>query len=138
GVRDLIIAAQDEDGSWPPNWASGADAKRLADPNEPIYRRVIATGHHLEWLAIAPQELHPPREDIHRAAAWIIRNTLETPQATIDSNYTFYSHVGNALALWRKTRPAEFWQQWRATHPDAEQFAEPVSGDAPPAETSAH
>ncbi|MCA9064212.1 MAG: hypothetical protein KDA96_14175 [Planctomycetaceae bacterium] len=129
-VRDLIMAAQDDDGSWPPNWASGADAAKLAEANEPIYRRVISTGHHLEWLSIAPEELHPPREDIHRAATWIINNTLETPQETIDSNYTFYSHVGNALALWRKTTPAAFWQNWRNDHPEAEQFETPLAEDS--------
>ena len=126
GARDLIIAAQDKDGSWPPNWHDGADAGRLADPDEPIYRRVISTGHHLEWLAIAPQELHPPRESIVRAAEWVIRNTLETPQDVVDSNYTYYSHVGNALALWRKTSVSDFWQQWRSQYPDAEVLPEKV------------
>ncbi len=112
-VRDLIIAAQSPDGSWPPNWVDGADATANADPEEQIYRRVISTGHHLEWLAIAPQELHPPHECIVAAADWIIANTLETPQETIASNYTYYSHVGNALALWRKTSAPEFWTSWQ-------------------------
>lgn len=123
-VRQLIIDAQAEDGSWPPNWPDGVDAEANRDPNEEHYRRVIATGHHLEWLAIAPLELHPPREDIIRAARWIVQNVRDTPQDAIESKYTFYSHVGNALAFWRQTTPAEFWQSWRESHPDAELFAE--------------
>jgi hypothetical protein len=78
---------------------------------------VIATGHHLEWLAIAPEMLHPPREQIRKAAKWIIQDTLQQSDETLSEHYTFYSHVGNALALWRKTRPADFWQRWRETHP---------------------
>ena len=123
-VKELIIASQYPDGSWPPNWWEGDKAMENKDPKEEIYRRVIATGHHLEWLAIAPEELHPPREDIRRAADWIINNTLETPQDTIDNNYTYYSHVGSALSLWRKTSAADFWPEWRETHPDAELFPE--------------
>lgn len=133
-VRQLIIDAQSEDGSWPPNWPDGLEAEAKRDPDEKVYRRVIATGHHLEWLAIAPRELHPPHEDIVRAARWMVENVRSTPQESIDSSYTFYSHVGNALALWRQTSPAEFWTQWRESHPDAESFAEPlaaVSADAP-------
>jgi len=59
-VRDLIMVSQFEDGHWPSNWMDGADA--VSKPiDDPLYKKVIATGHHLEWLAIAPEELHPPR-----------------------------------------------------------------------------
>lgn len=121
-TRDLIVAAQAPDGSFPPNWTDGAEATAKADPAEKEYRRVISTGHHLEWLAIAPPEFHPDREVVHRAADWAIRNTLETPQDVVNQNYTFYSHVGNALALWRKTSPPEFWKAWRISHPEVEQL----------------
>lgn len=120
-VRDLLCDAQAADGSWAPNWTDGAAAVARTDPAEKKKSRVISTGHHLEWLAIAPLELHPDREQVRRAADWAIRDILETPQAVIAENYTFYSHVGNALALWRRTTPAEFWQQWRKTHPQAEE-----------------
>jgi len=124
GAKELMIASQAPDGSWPPNWHEGADADANRDPNEKLYRRVIATGHHLEWLAIAPTELHPPHENIVRAAKWLVNNTRETPQEQIDGSYTFYSHVGNCLALWRKTSVPKFWKTWRDTHPTAEQLPE--------------
>lgn len=109
-VRELISVSQFEDGSWPGNWYDGIDAvSRPAD--EELYKKVIATGHHLEWLAIAPEHLHPPREQIRRAARWIIDTTLSKSDEEIHEQYTFYSHVGNALSLWRKTHPAEFWKQ---------------------------
>lgn len=123
-VRDRIIAAQDDDGSWFPNWSDGAEARAKADPNAEFHHRVIATGHHLEWLAIAPKDLHPPHECILRGADWLVDNVRKTSQDEIDSEYTFYSHVGNALALWRGTTAAEFWQRWRQFHPDAESAGE--------------
>jgi hypothetical protein len=115
-VRDLITVSQFPDGHWPSNWADGADA--VANPiHDELHKQVIATGHHLEWLAIAPRELHPPREMILKAADWAIRTTTAQSQSQVLERYTFFSHVGNALALWRKTHPAEFWKSWEAAHP---------------------
>ena len=114
-VRDLIAVSQFEDGHWPSNWSDGADS--LSKPiDDPLFKRVIATGHHLEWLALAPKELHPPREMILKAADWVIKTTTEQSDKEIGERYTFFSHVGNALALWRKTHPADFWMNWEATH----------------------
>ncbi|MEZ6148163.1 MAG: hypothetical protein R3B91_22560 [Planctomycetaceae bacterium] len=115
-VRDLIIASQWDDGRWPTNWPDGADAS-ATHIDEELYKQVIATGHHLEWLAIAPPELHPPDEQILKAARWVIDTTTSQTANEILPRYTFYSHVGNALALWRKTHPTPFWREWRASHP---------------------
>ena len=108
-VRDRIISSQNDDGSWPPNWWQG-EAAHDEPADEPFYKTIIATGHHLEWLAIAPRRLHPPREQIRRAAAGIIVQTTSRTAEEIQTQYTFYSHVGSALALWRGTSPARFWQ----------------------------
>lgn len=123
-VRDDIIAAQLPDGQWPSNWADGAAAAEKP-LDEEQYKQVIATGHHLEWLAIAPRDLHPPDEQIGRAARWVIDVTIAQTPAEILERYTFFSHVGNALAFWRKTHPADFWQQ---RHPPARSQPSAVSG----------
>lgn len=125
-VRDLIASAQREDGSWGSNWTDGRDALTKADPAEEISKRVIATGHHLEWLSIAPIELHPPKEQILKAADWLVANVAATPQDEIDANYTFYSHVGKALSMWRQTSPSAFWTEWRKGQPDCEVFETPL------------
>jgi hypothetical protein len=117
-VRDLIAVSQFEDGHWPSNWMDGADAVSKPIEDE-LYKKVIATGHHLEWMAIAPQELHVSREQILKAADWVIQTTKAQSESDIASRYTFFSHVGNALALWRKTHPADFWMKWQADHPES-------------------
>ena len=133
-VRDLITTAQRPDGSWTSNWTDGSESEAKAVPDEPMSKRVIATGHHLEWLSIAPIELHPPRTQILKAADWLIANVEETPQDEIDANYTFYSHVGKALAMWRQTSPAAFWTQWRTEHPNCEVFETPLKSKTSDAE----
>jgi hypothetical protein len=115
-VRDLLLVTQFEDGHWPYNWPDGEDA--VKKPTEaPMSRAVIATGHHLEWLSIAPEEFQIPRDRVKKAARWIIDKTVQSSRKEIQSNFTFFSHVGNALAMWRKTRPADFWHKWEADHP---------------------
>ena len=100
--------------------------------DEEVSKQVIATGHHLEWLAIAPRDLHPSDEQILRAARWIIDETTRRTAAEIMPKYTFYSHVGGALALWRSTRPATFWRQWRRSHPFQRTPENTIDRDADP------
>jgi len=115
-VRDAIVECQFEDGHWPSNWPDGKAA--LDDPvKEDLYKQVIATGHHLEWLSIAPKDLHPPEEMIKKAADWVVATTKAQTREEIAQRYTFFSHVGAALANWRSTHPAEFWMEWEANHP---------------------
>jgi hypothetical protein len=133
-VRDLLLVSQFPDGHWPPNWPDGKAAVDSPSETEP-HRNVIATGHHLEWLSIAPLELHPPREMVQKAARWLIEDTTSKSDQDIYDKFTFYSHVGNALALWRQTHPAEFWRTWTAAHPDFELEAPPV--ESPPPEKPA-
>lgn len=123
-VRDILIVTQYPDGHWPYNWPDGEEALTHPDGHE-VYKDVIATGHHLEWLAIAPKELHPPHEMIEKAADWIINNTVSKTREEILASYTFYSHVGNALSLWRGTRAPEFWMKWEAEHPFQPEEEEP-------------
>ena len=122
-VRDLITESQFLDGHWPSNWPDGKAA--VEKPKVDEFRSVvIATGHHLEWLSIAPRELHPPEETIQRAMQWIVKTIKENPQQTILDNYTFFSHIGKAAAMWRKTSPEAAWEAWEKTHPF-------VPGEAP-------
>jgi hypothetical protein len=128
-VRDLIQKSQFPDGHWPSNWPEGAAAVKKPVDDE-LFRRVIATGHHVEWQAIAPEELLLPKEQLHLAAKWLVTTAKSQTQSDILDKYTFFSHVGNALALWRKARPAEFWKKWEAAHP--EEGLNTTSPDAAP------
>lgn len=115
-VRDLIIASQFPDGSWPANWPQGKEAVEHPEEEE-IYKKIIATGHHLEWLSIAPPDLHPPEAQIRKAVDWIVQVTKSQTRAEVKQRFTFLSHVGAALANWRQVHPADFWREWETKHP---------------------
>ncbi len=100
-----LTATQDAAGWWDRNWHTGAPlaADQKLDTRA---RRLLATGHALEWWAIAPQETLPPRETIIRAGQWLASEVSNLDDATVTKNFTFLTHVGRALALWRQTFPA--------------------------------
>ena len=69
----------------------------------------------------------------------VIDTTVAQTPAEILERYTFFSHIGNALALWRHTHPAEFWTKWQAEHPASaapEENATASSQAAEPAATT--
>ncbi|MEX0794173.1 MAG: hypothetical protein WD045_13640 [Pirellulaceae bacterium] len=114
-----LVNSQAEDGSWDKNWPDPslpvADDLQLS----PQARRLLATGHALEWWAIAPAEVHPPRETIIRAAQFLVHEVRGMEPATIDDNYTFLTHVGRALSLWRGKFPHQLCDQINQRYPAA-------------------
>jgi hypothetical protein len=65
----------------------------------------------LEWLALAPEEVQPPRETVVRGAQWLARALVEMDEQDLLEAYGPYSHAARALCLWRGVDPFEFWQQ---------------------------
>jgi hypothetical protein len=100
---------QSAEGSWDGNWPDITIPVRDPD-TDAISRKVLATGHMLEWWAMAPAELHPPRETIMRASHWLSRVIIEMEPERIQRNYTFLTHAGRALALWRGGFADELYQ----------------------------
>lgn len=110
-VSRLLVRSQHERGYWDDQWYAGKQATTHADDaltGDTLTNRLVATGHTMEWLALAPEEVLPPRENLTRAAQWIVRTLEQLDIEQIKNQYAFASHAADALALWRKTTPAEF------------------------------
>ena len=120
GVRGEIIAFltdatsrlvrhQHSDGYWDGKWPDRPAAGDTKDTvtGDAAADRILATGHALEWWALAPVECHPPRETLAKAGQWLVR-TIDalTPEQT-EGYYTYLTHAGRSLALWRGKLPPE-------------------------------
>lgn len=105
-VTATLLEHQHADGYWDHNW-DGKPREGSASDLPPIQRQILATGHALEWWAIAPREVHPPKENLVRAGQWLHRTIAGLSMREVDAYYTFLSHAGRALALWRGKFPAE-------------------------------
>lgn len=135
---NTLVKTQQPDGYWDENWAGSEGTSEVRGTTSVLTNRILATGHALEWWAMAPEELHPPRETLVRAGQWLCRTIEELPDDKIRSNYTFLSHAGRALALWRGRLPAEVYvAPPEETKPDvtaepkAELKPEPTSENKP-------
>jgi hypothetical protein len=106
-VSGLLMSTQSPAGYWRREWQRPA----TANATTPLADRILATGHHLEWLALAPEAAQPSRECIVRAAQWLARAMIEVDQATLAAEYGPFSHAARALCLWRSQEP---FQAWRA------------------------
>lgn len=111
-VAAQLVEAQHFDGYWARSWSVGE--KPTSDTEGSIYDRILLTGHHLEWLALAPPEVQPPREVIVRAGQWLVRAMLEADADVLQKHYGPFTHAVRALCLWRGR---ESYQVWTNTAP---------------------
>ncbi|MFO0900227.1 MAG: hypothetical protein U0836_22565 [Pirellulales bacterium] len=113
-VSHVLAQSQHPAGYWTGRWWDPQDAQNSRTPTN--FEKILATGHHLEWLAFAPEEVQPPREVIVRAAQWLVQAMLEIDEKTLQEMYGPFSHAARALCLWRSRDPFE---AWRAGQPSA-------------------
>ncbi|MCE9547972.1 MAG: hypothetical protein K8T25_21070 [Planctomycetia bacterium] len=112
-MSGLLIASQNSAGYWNRNWYLGSAAEaanKTHNRQDGTYDRILTTGHHLEWLALAPPEVQPPRETIVRAAQWVVRAMIAEDANGLAMHYGPFSHAARALCLWRSKDPFEAWQ----------------------------
>lgn len=105
----ILVKNQHADGHWGPNWSqqAGEPELQLEGPQDEVGRQILATGHALEWWAIAPPECQPPRETLVRAGQWLVQTIESQTDAEIETRYTFLTHAGRSLCLWRKFDPIQ-------------------------------
>ena len=107
-ISDQLVASQSVEGYWASGW-SRKNNPQSATPT--LHDRLLVTGHHLEWLALAPEEIQPPRETIVRAGQWLTRTLLELDPKLLHEAYGPYSHAARALCLWKGVEPMEAWKR---------------------------
>jgi hypothetical protein len=105
----LLVKNQHRQGFWNSNWPNRApEQEKPSDvEGDRLGDRILATGHALEWWAMAPRELHPSRDVLVRAGQWLVATIEEMSDDQIAANYTFLTHAGRALALWRGKQAAD-------------------------------
>jgi len=114
-ASNALVEAQTSEGFWTRQWPQGAAAAMPAKENAPsLYDKLLVTGHHLEWLALAPEEVQPPRETVIRAGQWLARTLVEMDEKELLEAYGPYSHAARALCLWRGVEPFAFWKTHHA------------------------
>jgi hypothetical protein len=109
GVTALLVRNQHPEGYWTRDWPSlGAPSSDSAQADgSTLQGRILATGHPLEWWALAPEEVLPPRHVLVSAGQWLVRAIDDLSDRQVQDYYTFLSHAGHALSIWRGREPYE-------------------------------
>jgi len=105
-----LVKNQSPQGYWSSDWARAEGEPEIETDRtgDIVSDRILATGHALERWAIVPESCLPPREALARAGQWLVKAIDESTDEQIQSRYTYLSHAGRALALWRKVDPGTF------------------------------
>ncbi len=127
GVTASFVRHQHVDGFWNGDWPTSTppSSEPGDEPMDSMNTRLIVTGHVLEWWALAPPELHPPHPVLTAAGQWLVRTVEALSDQEVERYYSFLSHAGRALALWRGRLPGEvdLATERRPEDPDEEENA---------------
>jgi len=96
-AADALRHSQGADGCWGTQWFSGSNTAPRAD----FEGALTVTGHSLEWLAVAPQEIIEDPKMISRACDGLVTLLLTMPPGAVhDDGYNPGTHAANALKMW--------------------------------------
>jgi hypothetical protein len=104
-----LVEHQHPEGFWNDQWPTATPLSREPTDREGdrLNERLIVTGHVVEWWAMSPPQLHPPRPVVVAAAQWMVRTVDGFSAEEIQQNQVFLTHVGRGLALWRSRSPVD-------------------------------
>lgn len=102
-ISRLLELHQSSSGAWLKDWVRSSEPA----PKTPLgYQTILVTGHHLEWIALAPDDLRPRRECVESAAR-VLAATLKLQDAqTAGNSYPEFSHALRAVFMYLGENPA--------------------------------
>jgi hypothetical protein len=95
----LLERTQLPDGSWDQSWSHVYDREAQLLYDDPVLDRLAVTGHHLEWIALAPASVRPSQASVAHAVAAFAESLDKLPPMSIRSFKTL-------LGVTRKSRYA--------------------------------
>jgi hypothetical protein len=87
---------QHKEGWWDAGWGEELPAQ---DADSSLQRRLRATGHHLEWMAFAPEDHRPSDVAMARAADYLVLQLSQMPLAHSQVFFPPLTHAVRSLLL---------------------------------------
>ena len=108
-ITARLVRHQHADGYWDADWPTRptTGSARSGPTGDALRDAILETGHALEWWSLAPQHLHPPRHVLAGAGQWLVHTIEQLSDDQVLENYTYLTHAGRALALWRSRAPQD-------------------------------
>lgn len=112
-IARQLEKSQLEAGGWDSAWHLEVPPGRRATrhPLTTSDELLHATGHHLEWIALAPPSTRPGDECIRRGCRFAVIEASTLTDQEVDRYYGLLTHLSRALCLLHDVDPAELIQQ---------------------------
>jgi len=122
----LLDRSKLHSGGWNWTWSGTATAPSVYGTSlDLIVDRIAVTGHHLEWLALAPASARPPTPTIEMAVSALASDLASVPNDQSQLGFKLalpLSHAARAVSLLAGVDPAEAWSEFG--HADSIQMSE--------------
>ncbi|MBX9792622.1 MAG: hypothetical protein K2Y37_27290 [Pirellulales bacterium] len=103
GTVEHLVTTQDPSGCWEIDWWYSLSSKRPAHgrATPTALGRLVATGHHVEWLLLLAAELRPSRDTLARAGSWLVSELQArvSDPTWVAENYCPVVHATRAVLL---------------------------------------
>lgn len=116
----ILEESQCSAGGWDLHWP--LTSKIPAPQDDPCLDRITMTGHHLEWIALAPETARPRLDTIKHAVIALLRDIRALPELggpRLFKTLLPCSHAARALCLFRGVSAYSTWNRF-ATNGDLE------------------
>lgn len=143
----LLERTQRGEGGWDKSWAGKEMEGQLYIYDDPLLDRITVTGHHLEWIAMAPPSVRPSKETVARAVSAMAEDVDALPPfdprplvGRLFKTMLPCSHGAKALCMLRGREPyetwVEYWDSGQLAHGSKGlHLRKPGAGEPPASET---
>lgn len=128
-LSEIIDQSQLSQGGWDRKWIGKGRVKTVF--GDELLERITITGHHLEWIAIAPEQVRPSKVTTEHAIRSLAVMTRSLPAVSVRSFKSLLpcSHSARALCRMRGQLPFAVWHYLR----DSQQVERAPGGGWQPA-----
>ncbi|MGO9110691.1 MAG: hypothetical protein ACLP9L_15835 [Thermoguttaceae bacterium] len=108
-LSETLKRNQLPDGSWERDWGNSGQKRPIF--KDPVLDQITLIGHHLEWMALVPNEYRLPKESVERAAICLGKQIDLLPPLPYRSFKAALpcSHAAKALCRCKGVDPFEFF-----------------------------
>jgi hypothetical protein len=99
---------QHDNGSWTARWSPVEADSDPRDDRQAAAEAFRSTGHHLEWIALAPPDLRPPDVCVARAIRYLLRTIPTLEGSFLLTQFANLSHCARALVLLKGCDPSDY------------------------------
>jgi len=99
------------EGGWDGAWARGERVRLIY--GDKVLDRLTVTGHHLEWIALAPASVRPSKPTVSRAVAAFVHDVDALPPISVRPFKSILpcSHGARAMCLLQGKDPYVTWKE---------------------------